>query len=60
MAKAWRTSGEFGDPSWLRKYLQEQQEDQMMTHADESVSRRRMECAASSALASRAIDAASG
>lgn len=53
-SKEWRATGEFGDPSWLRAYLEERAVSDKKPSEDEAWARRRLELAASSALASRA------
>ena len=53
-SKEWRIAGEFGDPSWVRNYLEQEASEQHRTHADEAQSRRRFEAAGSSGLAVRA------
>lgn len=54
MPKDWRAAGEFGDPSWLRAWLDERAIDDQKPHADEVWARRRLEHAAGSRAAMRA------
>lgn len=54
MSREWRAAGEFGDPSWLRTYLEEQAACRGAPQDDEVWARRKIEAAASSDLASRA------
>lgn len=49
--KEWREAGGFGEPSWVRAYIaQEQERMAHVVHADERWARRRLEQAASSSL----------
>jgi len=56
MPRDWRQAGEFGDPSWIRNHLEKEATEQRRTHAEESLSRRRLENAGSSGLARRAME----
>lgn len=55
MLREWRAAGEFGDPSWLRTYLEEQATANGALPDDEVWARRKLEAAATSELASRAV-----
>lgn len=55
--KDWRAQGEYGDPEWLRKFLHDQQVELSKPHSDEVWARRKLEKAASSALAEAAVHA---
>ena len=55
MPREWRAAGEFGDPSWLRTYLEEQAVARDAPLDDEVYARRKLEAAATSDLASRAV-----
>jgi hypothetical protein len=55
--REWRACGEFGDPSWLRTYLEEQAVARGTPQDDEVWARRKLEAAAASDLASRAVHA---
>jgi hypothetical protein len=56
-SREWRSMGEFGDPSWLRSYLEKQHQQQRYLHADEAISRRKLEDASGSMLTDRALAA---
>jgi len=55
MPKAWRNLGEFGSPDWLRKYMRDQVNGKHMHATEELWAQRKLEKAASSALAERAV-----
>lgn len=57
MSKEWRDRGEFGDPSWLRQYLSQQQSDKFTTDCNETHAKRKLEEASSSSLTERARNA---
>ena len=54
-SREWRSNGQFGDPSWLRSYLNMQQQEQQLVHADETTARSRLEAASNSKLAADAL-----
>ena len=55
LSKEWRAAGEFGDPSWLRTYLDERATSDQKLSEDEGWARRKLEAAAGSEVAARAV-----
>jgi len=54
LSKEWRAAGEFGDPSWLRTYLDERATALQKPGEDEVWARRKLELASGSEVAVRA------